>query len=72
MEVKIGVQHAPRELTVDSAQTADDVERIVAEALESGGPIVLVDTKGRRTIVPGDRLAYLEIGSPSVGTVGFR
>jgi hypothetical protein len=33
---------------------------------------VLTDTKGRKVIVPTDKLAYVEVGSPSLGQVGFR
>ena len=33
---------------------------------------MLSDTKGRRVLVPIDKLAYVEIGSPSSGQVGFR
>jgi hypothetical protein len=34
--------------------------------------LVLSDAKGRKVVVPIDKLAYVEIGSPSVGQVGFR
>ena len=71
MEVKIGVQNANRELVIDTDQTGDDVEKAVAQALENG-VLSLTDTKGRRVLVPADKLAYVEIGSPSVGQVGFR
>ena len=33
---------------------------------------MLADSKGRRVLVPTDKLAYVEIGSPSAGQVGFR
>lgn len=33
MEVKIGVQHAPREIVLESGQTPEEVERAVSEAL---------------------------------------
>jgi hypothetical protein len=73
VEVKIGVQNASRELVLDSSQSTDDVEKAVAEALHADdGLLVLSDTKGRKVIVPTDKLAYVEIGSPSVGQVGFR
>jgi hypothetical protein len=72
VEVKIGVQHANRELVIDSDQSSDDIEKTVASALETGGMLTLTDTKGRRVVVPADRLAYVEIGSPTVGQVGFR
>jgi hypothetical protein len=73
VEVKIGVQNASRELVLDSSQSTDDVETAVAEALHADdGLLVLSDTKGRKVIVPTDKLAYVEIGSPTAGQVGFR
>ncbi len=72
MEVKIGVQHAPREVTLDSDESAEDVERQVNEALANDGVLSLRDTKGRRYIVPVAKLAYVEIGGGVSGTVGFR
>lgn len=71
MEVKIGVQNANRELVIDSHQDGDDVEKLVREGLEQG-VLTLTDSKGRRVMVPADKLAYVEIGTPSVGQVGFR
>jgi uncharacterized protein DUF3107 len=71
MEVKIGVQNANRELVLDIDQSGDDVEKAVGQALENG-VLSLTDTKGRRVLVPADKLAYVEIGSPTVGQVGFR
>lgn len=73
MEVKIGVQHASRELVIDSELSGDDVEAAVTKALSSDEhALVLVDNKGRKVVVPTDKLAYVEIGSPTVGQVGFR
>ena len=73
MEVKIGVQHASRELVIDTDEEAEAIEKRVADALASGdGVLTLVDNKGRRTLVPAARLAYVEIGGGAVGTVGFR
>ena len=71
MEVKIGVQNANRELVIDSDQDGDDVEKQIREGL-GNGVLTLTDSKGRRVVVPADKLAYVEIGSPSVGQVGFR
>lgn len=73
MEVKIGVQNAGRELVIDSDQSGDDVEAAVSTALAGDeGILVLADSKGRRVIVPTDKLAYVEVGSPTSGQVGFR
>ena len=71
MEVKVGVQHSARELVVESSQSPDDVQQALTDALASGGVLTLVDEKGRRVIVPVDRLAYVEIGEPTVRRVGF-
>ncbi|MFE2096524.1 MULTISPECIES: DUF3107 domain-containing protein [unclassified Streptomyces] len=72
MEVKIGVQHAPREIVLESGQSADDIERVVAEALAGKSQLLsLVDERGRKVLVPADRLAYVEIGEPTVRKVGF-
>jgi len=62
VEVKIGVQYAARELLLESTQTPDEIEKAVADALKSGGLLILVDERGRRVVVPSDRLAYVEIG----------
>ena len=72
MEVKIGVQHAARELVVETDETAETVEKLVAEAVGSEGVLALNDNKGRRVLVPAAKLAYVEIGGGVSGHVGFR
>jgi hypothetical protein len=73
MEVKIGVQNVTRELTLDTNEEGDDIEAAVSKALDEGRPVVtLTDVKGRRIVVPTATIAYVEIGSPTVGQVGFR
>ena len=72
MEVKIGIQHSPRELTVDTDQKAESIEKLVSEAVAKEGVLTLTDTKGRKVVVPASKLAYVEIGGGVVGTVGFR
>ncbi|WP_330459686.1 DUF3107 domain-containing protein [Streptomyces sp. NBC_00820] len=72
MEVKIGVQHAPREIVLESGQSVEDIERVVAEALAGKSALLsLEDERGRKVLVPADRLAYVEIGEPTVRKVGF-
>ena len=73
MEVKIGVQNANRELVLDSSESADDVAKAVSAALsDQEGVLTLTDTRGRKVLVPTAKLAYVEIGSPTSGQVGFR
>jgi hypothetical protein len=72
VEVKIGVQYAPRELVLDSAQTPAEVEATVSDAIGKGeGILTLVDDKGRRVIVPVDKIAYIEIAEAQSRPVGF-
>ena len=72
MEVKIGVQNAARELHIDTDETSEAVEKQVAEALAAGGVLTLADSKGRKVVVPVEKLAYVEIGHGTLGQVGFR
>ncbi|HEX5396446.1 MAG TPA: DUF3107 domain-containing protein [Mycobacteriales bacterium] len=72
MEVRIGVKGAPRELSIESAQSADEIVQAVEAALVKGAPIVtLVDEKGRRVIIAADKLAYVEIAEGDARRVGF-
>jgi Protein of unknown function (DUF3107) len=72
VEVKIGVQFAPRELVLESAQTPAEVEATVADVIGRGtGTLTLEDDRGRRVIVPVDKLAYVEIAEASSRPVGF-
>ncbi len=72
MEVKIGVQHAPREVVLETNETVDEVERQVADAVKNKGTLSIDDVRGRRILVPGDKIAYIEIGGGVAGQVGFR
>ena len=61
MEVKIGVQHANRELELESSDSREDILAAVQKALVDGALLELTDSKGRTVMVPSDRLAYVEI-----------
>jgi len=71
MEVKIGVQQAARELSIDVDLNADEIQDAVNQALD-GGVLALSDAKGRRVVVPGDKVAYVDISTSVSGQVGFR
>lgn len=72
VEVRIGVQHAPREIGLDSADSADNIQKAIEKAVKDGsGTLVLTDEKGRRVIVPADKLAYVEIADADSRRVGF-
>ena len=72
MEVKIGVQHAPREIVIESELSGEEVRKAVAAALSGSEKLLsLADEKGRMILVPAERLAYVEIGEPTKHKVGF-
>jgi Protein of unknown function (DUF3107) len=72
VEGKIGVQHAPREIVLESTERPEDVEAAVSKALQGGdGVLSLVDERGRRIMVPADRIAYVEVGPQAERRVGF-
>jgi hypothetical protein len=72
MEVKIGVIHASRELIVETQLDAGAIEDQVRAALADGSVLSLSDSKGRRVVVPVDKLAYVEFTTSTAGQVGFR
>ena len=72
MEVKIGVQNAARELNIDTDESPESVAKQVGDALAAGGVLTLADSRGRRVLVPVEKLAYVEIGHGTLGQVGFR
>ncbi|WP_090034120.1 DUF3107 domain-containing protein [Cellulomonas marina] len=71
MDITIGVQNLPRELVLESDQSADAVAAAVTEALGGGATLELTDSKGRRVIVPTSAIGYVEIGTETKGRVGF-
>ena len=73
MEVKIGVQHSPRELVIDSPQSPDEIAAEVSRAMTSAkdGLLTLVDERGRRVVVPSAKIAYVEIAEADQRRVGF-
>nr|CAA9328726.1 MAG: hypothetical protein AVDCRST_MAG46-1295 [uncultured Nocardioidaceae bacterium] len=72
MEVKIGVQHASREIVVDSDLSHDKIIESVRSALtDDDGVFVLADAKGRTVMIPVKKLAYVEVGEETARKVGF-
>lgn len=72
MDIRIGITNTPREINFESNQSADDVEKIIADALSTGTAFVkLVDAKGKVYLIPTATLAYVEVGSETSRRVGF-
>lgn len=72
VDIRIGIANSPREINFESSQTAADVEKVVASALESDAKFIkLADDKGKIYLVPTASLAYIEVGSEESRRIGF-
>ena len=72
MDIRIGIANSPREISFETSQSAADVEKVVAEALDGGKSYVtLADSKGKTYLVPTASLAYVEVSSDENRRVGF-
>ena len=53
MDVRIGIQNSPRELSFETSQTAAEVQKAVATALAGQSALLeLTDEKGTMYVVP--------------------
>jgi predicted DNA-binding transcriptional regulator YafY len=71
VEVRIGVQSAPRELAVETPTSAEQIERDLAEALAGGKIFTLAVEKGGKVLVPADKIAYVEFTGAEGRPIGF-
>jgi hypothetical protein len=71
VEVKIGIQMAPRELVVETASSAEDIQRALTDALADSKLFVIVDKRGGTVMVPADKVAYLELDQAEPRRIGF-
>ncbi|MWA05291.1 DUF3107 family protein [Actinomadura sp. LD22] len=72
MQVRIGVQNVPKEIVVETDQSADEVQEALADALsEPRGVFVLKDRRSGRVVIPAERVGYLEISEDERRGVGF-
>jgi len=66
------VKNTPRELTVDTDMTLQEIEQAVASAANGDAPVLRIsDARGRTVLVPGKAIAYLEVGPETTRKVGF-
>lgn len=75
MEVRIGITHAAREISleVEDSVKPEDLKKQVEEAM--AGKLMslwLTDKKGKQVGIPAEKIAYVEIGSAdSSPRIGF-
>ncbi len=72
MDIRIGIQNSPREISFESSQSAAEVETAVSHAIDSGAKLLkLKDNKGRLFLVPVASIGYVECGAEESRRVGF-
>lgn len=71
VEIKIGIRNIGRELTIETDQTAEDLEQSLREALSANGVLVIEANKGRRVLLPATQIGYVDMGSELARPVGF-
>lgn len=72
MEIRIGIANTARELSFETAQSADAVTNTVTKALESEDSFVtFIDVKGNTYIVPTAGITFIEVGTEESRRVGF-
>jgi hypothetical protein len=71
VEIKIGLQSAPREIVLDTESSTEEVEHALRNALNEGGLLVLTDDRGGTVLVPTDKIVFVELGRKESRHVGF-
>jgi hypothetical protein len=71
IEVHIGVTDVAREIIIEVESTQDEITKLVSTAVTTGKPLELTDEKGRRVVVPAEKIGFVEIGSTVGRRLGF-
>ncbi|MCB0919499.1 MAG: DUF3107 domain-containing protein [Actinobacteria bacterium] len=71
MEVRIGVAENPRDVSFESDLEPEELSDVINAAWAENELLTLEDNKGRRFLVPTEKITFVEIGSSSQARVGF-
>ena len=71
MEVKIGIQMAPRELVVETESSAEELKQALAAALAENKLFLVTDKRGGTVLVPAEKIAYVELDQAEQRRIGF-
>lgn len=68
MDIRIGITHAPREISIEIEDDESVVKQTKAsvEAALGGASTTLtvIDRRGRQVVIPSAKIAYVEFGAP--------
>jgi hypothetical protein len=71
VELRIGIQSVPREIVLDTNDTAEEIEGALRAAVSETAVLVVSDDKGGKVLVPAAKIGYIEIRSGSPRKAGF-
>jgi Protein of unknown function (DUF3107) len=71
VEVKIGIQMAPRELVIETDTEAADIQHALTTAISEGSLFVISDNKRGTLLIPADKIAYVELSPSEQRRIGF-
>lgn len=71
MKVRIGVEHSPRDFTLETDLTADELANRLEEAISNGSLFKVEDVKGDIVMIPGAKVSHLEFSNQEPRKVGF-
>jgi Protein of unknown function (DUF3107) len=71
VEVKIGIQMAPRELVLETAASAQEIKQALTTALTNNSVFEVTDKRGGTVLVPPEKIAYVELDQTEPRRVGF-
>ena len=70
-DIRIGITDTPQELNIETELSFEKVQELINDSLKNDSPLVITDVRGRQTIVPAKKIAFVELGESAVRRVGF-
>jgi hypothetical protein len=70
-EVRIAIINISAEVTFECPLSTDEIRDVVSLALTTNSALILSDIRGRKIIVPADKIGFVEIGEQAERRVGF-
>ena len=68
MDIRIGVTHAPREISLEMSDDEKSITKTraaVESALEGKSAVLwITDKRGKETAIPAAKIAFVEFGAP--------
>ena len=69
--IRVGISDSNHVVQVDSSLSQSEIQSAVNAALTKKEALVLVDAKGLTTIIPAEKIAFVEYGQAQERKVGF-